>query len=104
MPGTLVADDPVTQVFGHTVTVNMWTHSFQTFSITNGIRLYVNKTMYSSFGMASILGNTSYITLASRLSESASCPSPYVYYPTSAGAIDKIRIYNRESSAIEVNM
>lgn len=105
--GGLVAAGPFMAAFGPlNVPLNSWTHLVQTFSTTNGIRLYVNKTIYSTPPVNFISGPpyTAYLTLANKLSGDLSCHSPYIIKQAYTGAIDEVRIYNREISASEVCM
>ena len=83
-----------------------WIPIVQTWSTTNGLKLYVNNTLVSSVGASTFLtsGTTpNYLTLGGCLSGCGACSSglvgaagPY------SGAIDDWRVYSRELTAIDV--
>lgn len=89
-------------ITGPVITIGSWTHIAISFSPSNGLRLYVNGTLYSS-------GTTGY---------SASGSSNYVFVGSPAagtgcfggsaiggqynGFVDELRIYSRELTASEV--
>ncbi|CAF4175605.1 unnamed protein product [Adineta steineri] len=84
--------------------VNVWTHIVQTFSTQNDLQLYINGTLRQK-----VLNTTTapphqsmYITVARQQLGNSSCmwggisPSSYM------GAIDELRIYNREITTTEI--
>lgn len=84
-----------------------WTHIVQTWSSTNGLRLYINNILVASRSSATTFVATStrpnFITLANGLSGSGICATgsigalgPY------QGAFDDFRIYSRELTATDV--
>ena len=93
---------------GPILTINTWTHVVETFSLTNGLRLYVNGTLYASVpGISTYLasGVQNYLTVASTLTASIQttfCTSTGVLRLGSYnGAVDELRVYNRELTAEE---
>ncbi|CAF1208575.1 unnamed protein product [Didymodactylos carnosus] len=89
-------------VTGPPVSVNVWTHVVETYSFTNGVRMYINGVLYSSTGSfsytASGVPNT--ITLGNPLNGTGCASSPIVpgqYY----GAIDEFRVYSRELNSTD---
>ena len=94
---------------GPILTVNTWTHIAQTFSITNGLKLYVNGSLYSSISTITTYvasGSQNYLTIASTLTASLApqyCTSTGVLGMASYnGAIDELRVYSRELTAEDV--
>jgi hypothetical protein len=83
-----------------------WMHIVQTWSATNGLRLYVNNTLVSSVTASTFLGSETtpnYLTLGNCLDGCGACASglvgaagPYT------GAIDDWGIYSRELTAADV--
>ncbi|CAF3958144.1 unnamed protein product, partial [Rotaria sordida] len=98
----------VKSVIGPSVSVTSdWTHIVETWSSTNGLRLYVNNILVASTTamatsyIASSVQN--YVTLANSLSGTGICDagllgsmSPY------NGDIDEFRIYSRELTAADI--
>jgi len=79
---------------------SLWTAIVQTWSATNGLKLYINAILVSSITASTFLGSgttPNYLTLGSCLSGCISCPKGSIGNPGPyAGAIDDWRIYNRE--------
>jgi hypothetical protein len=85
-----------------------FTHIVQTWSSTNGVRLYINSNLVGSATATSYLATSNwvnYVTLGGCLSGCSNCsatsgnpilPGPF------AGAVDDFRVYSRELSSIEV--
>ena len=78
----------------------------QTWSSTNGLKLYVNNTLVSSVSALTFLGSgttPNYLTLGNCLNGCSGCSngSVSVVGPFS-GAVDDWRIYNREITSNEV--
>jgi hypothetical protein len=104
MSGNIIGRISNTNVNGPVLVLNVWTHITHTFSVINGIRLYINGILYASSG-----GGISregfnmpvYVTLANRLLGAGSCDSGNIINGPYAGAIDGLRIYSREISAAE---
>ncbi|CAF3502800.1 unnamed protein product [Rotaria socialis] len=108
--GSLVAQiyNGVTlSLLGPNVSLSTWYQIVQTWSPTNGLKLYVNSWMtYSWSSATSFLASGSspmYVTLANSLFGSGSCHGgmlnstmPFI------GAIDDFRVYGRELTATDV--
>lgn len=87
-------------------TTSTWTHIVQTWSSTNGLRLYVNRTLAGSItaGTFSTSGTTpNYLSLGNCVSGCSSCSTngittagPYT------GAVDEWRIYTKELASGDI--
>ncbi|CAF0972410.1 unnamed protein product, partial [Didymodactylos carnosus] len=95
-----------TSVIGPVIqTSPFWTHIVQTFSTTNGLRLYVNGALRaSSTGSTgssySASGAQNYLTLGSNLGQS--CATGSIVLGQYRGAIDELRVYSRELTSTEI--
>jgi hypothetical protein len=94
---------------GPILTVNTWTYVVETFSITNGLKLYINGTLYSSVSNINTYvasGSQNYLTIASTLTASVNpqyCVSTGMLGLGSYnGAVDELRVYSRELTAEDV--
>ena len=107
MSGNIIARISNMAVYGPIPTLNAWTHIIYTFSVINGIRLYINGSLYASSG-GNIARNGPdvplYLTLANQLMGVGNCDSGNISNMSYAGAIDEQRIYNREISLSEACM
>jgi hypothetical protein len=83
-----------------------WTAIVQTWSSTNGLKLYVNNTLVSSVTASTFLasGTTpNYLTLGNCLGGCAVCSNGLVGAPGPfTGAIDDWRVYSRELTVSDV--
>jgi hypothetical protein len=84
-----------------------WIPAIQTWSSTNGLKLYVNNTLVSSVTASTFLasGTTpNYLTLGNCLSGcGGGCSNGLVASPGPfIGAIDDFRVYSRELTSIDV--
>ncbi|CAF4394591.1 unnamed protein product, partial [Adineta steineri] len=99
--GFVTVTDPT-----HSVATSVWSHLVQTWSSTNGIRLYINNVLVASnlISAGSYLGNGSphYITLANGLSAASPCFGNQVTAMPFQGDIDDFRVYSRELSTNDV--
>ena len=97
------------QIIGPILPVNAWTHVAQTYSLTNGLRLYINGTLVGSTGAIarSNSGAVGILTLGNfiqgiQTSAGGSCSSqsivPNVYY----GYTDEFRVYSRELNPSDI--
>ncbi|CAF1506487.1 unnamed protein product [Adineta steineri] len=90
----------------HSVATSVWSHLVQTWSSTNGIRLYINNVLVASnlisAGSYSGSGLPPYITLANSLSAPSSCFGNQVTAMPFQGDIDDFRVYSRELSTNDV--
>ncbi|CAF0988999.1 unnamed protein product [Adineta steineri] len=85
-----------------------FTHIVQTWSSTNGLRLYINNVLVGSIAATTYQTVSSwinYVTLGSCLNGCVSCsavPGNQVLPGSFAGAIDDFRVYSREVTASDV--
>ena len=83
-----------------------WISVVQTWSPSNGLRLYVNNTLTSSISTSGFLGSETtpnYLTLGGCLNGCGVCPSGQIASPGPfAGGLDDFRVYLRELTAIDV--
>ncbi|CAF4420464.1 unnamed protein product [Rotaria socialis] len=92
---------------GPIVPMNMWTHIGYTYSITNGLRLYINGSRYSQTSaftfvasgvpMSIVLGGNRVVQKYNR--GSACSPG---YGGAFTGVIDEFYVYRRELTAVEI--
>lgn len=107
--GTVVAQilgSSVSSLVGYNISLNTWSNIVQTWSIYNGLQLYVNseRTSLSSAASFNVGGVPSmYITLASSLSGSGICQQGILNTSKAfTGTIDDFRVYNRELTSTDV--
>ncbi|CAF1080700.1 unnamed protein product [Adineta steineri] len=105
MSGNIIARIPNIDVYGPILPINIWTHIIYTFSVTNGINLYINGTLYGSSNSSITRDGPNlpfYITIANQLSGITSCISGNINNMPYAGGVDELRIYSREINASEI--
>lgn len=103
------AGDATRQVVGPILPTNVWAHVTDTFSSTNGNRLYVNGTVIGSIGAMAhgASGQENILTLGHfvqgiQQSTGGSCQSQSIVPAAYSGSIDEFRIYSRVLSAAGV--
>lgn len=83
-----------------------WSHVVQTWSLTNGLRLYVNNVLVasnSSLNHARGVNDVSYYVTLGRLANANVCWGHSIdLFNSFTGVIDDLRIYNRELSAVDI--
>lgn len=88
------------------ISSSAWVPIAQTWSATNGLRLYVNGTLTSSIAASTFLGSgttPNYLTLGGCLSGCMACSNGQIGVPGPyTGALDDVRVYLRELSSIDV--
>lgn len=90
-------------VIGPIPPINTWTHIVQTWSSTNGLRLYINGGLYgSAITTFFSAGNTPMCILLSSSGLGNNCQTGQISMGSYSGAIDEFYVYNRELSAFEV--
>jgi hypothetical protein len=91
-------------IVGPILSLNSWIHAAITYSVTNGLRLYVNGTFWNSTGPLLYFGSgtADYLFLGSPLS-GTSCGGAHIINGQYSGAIDEFRLYSREISAANVS-
>lgn len=107
--GSLVAQiwiGPIRPIFGPVLsTLSVWHHIVQTWSSTNGLRLYVNNTLAATDTLATTYAASSvpnYVKLANRLNDSCVAGAVAPPFPFH-GDIDEFRVYSRELNLGDVN-
>ncbi|CAF1433147.1 unnamed protein product [Didymodactylos carnosus] len=96
---------PVVYALGPILTLGVWTHIAETFSTANGVRLYINGTLYSTSGGGTSYaasGQPNYITVASYSSNGLGCAQGQVSPGPFHGYIDELKIYSRELNSTDV--
>ncbi len=88
-------------IYGPYPAVNVWTHVSVTYSLTNGLRLYVNGVYYGSTG-AFTFGNTGYI-MYMQFGYVSGCGSSSITNAGYQGSIDEVYVHSREISQSEVS-
>ncbi|CAF0780857.1 unnamed protein product [Adineta steineri] len=86
------------------ISTSVWSHIVQTWSSTNGLRLYINNNLVKSNPVSTYTasGGSNFVTLANMLSNASTCllgPGDSIPYQ---GDIDDFRAYSRELSSSDV--
>nr|ACD54691.1 DUF1628-like protein [Adineta vaga] len=91
-------------VVGTVPPLNEWTHIAQTYSPSNGLRLYINGVLSGSTGAFNTLGsgNKMYMYVGSLGPSGSGCGVNKLPKQPFIGAIDELRIYTRELSDSDV--
>ena len=85
------------------LSTSVWSHVVQTYSATNGLRLYVNNVLVGSQSTTYIVTSAPlYVTLGNALSGAGACILGQVNRSPYKGDIDDFRVYSRELSANDV--
>lgn len=82
--------------------VNTWTHIVQTFSPTNGNRLYINGTLDTSTSAPSGQPVGPYVFLGASPAGTNSCPAGSITKGQFYGSIDEFRIFSVELSTKDI--
>ena len=100
---TVSSNGTTVKVMGPVVLANSWTHIATTYSLTHGLRLYINGSLYnasSPFSFAAAGSPTHLIVGSPRngtnCGGSAGTNGQYV------GAVDELRVYSRELNSTDV--
>ena len=90
-------------IVGPILSLNSWSHAAITYSVTNGLRLYVNGNFWNSTGPLLYFGSgiENYLFLGSPLS-GTSCGGAPIINGQYSGSVDEFRLYSRELSAADV--
>ena len=89
---------------GPALQLGVWTHIVTSYSITNGVRLWVNGALIGSsisFTYAAS-GVPNWITVGTTFSTAMACASGNVSTGQFYGMIDELRIYSRELTSTDV--
>ena len=91
-------------ISGPIVSVIQWSHVVVTYSLSNGLRLYVNGSLYNSSSSFSYSasGSVNYLFLGSSFDGSSYCGAPPIFNGQYAGLVDELRVYSREITSSEV--
>ena len=91
------------QVIGPVVPANTWTHVVTTYSLPNGLRLYVNGTLWNASAPFSFQasGTQNYLYVGNPQVD-INCGLLPEMSGKYAGAIDEFRVYLRELSAGDI--
>ena len=88
-----------------TVPANSWTHVASTYSLANGMRLYANGSLCSSWPsfpfVASGVANYFFVGSSRALTNTSLWPTLAGQY---SGAVDELQVYSRELTASEINV
>ena len=84
------------------LSVNTWTHVTQTFSATNGNRLYINGTLVTTANSPSGTAVGPYLFVGASPVGSGSCNAGVITAGQFIGSIDELRVYGRELTADDV--
>jgi hypothetical protein len=99
-----IYDNNTVSLMGPILPLQVWTHVVTSYSVTNGLRLWVNGTLVSSSSrftyVPSWVPNT--ITLGSSLNGTSSCNGGPVNKGQFYGKMDELRVYSRELNATDV--
>ena len=87
-------------IYGPFITLNTWMHLSVTYSLTNGLRLYVNGVYFGSTG-AFYFGYNGYITYF-QLGYAYYCSSSSITNNGYQGSIDEVYVHSREITQSEV--
>ena len=91
-------------ISGPIVSVNQWSHAVVTYSLSNGLLLYVNGSLYNSSTSFSYSASDSvnYLFLGSSLAGSPTCGLAPIFNGQYTGLVDELRLYSREITSSEV--
>jgi len=88
------------------ISKSVWSHVVQTWSTTNGLRLYINNVLVASqFNGATVYSasqQVNYLTLGNSLSGVGPCTAGSVNKTAYKGDMDDFQIYSRELCASDV--
>ena len=104
--GSLVAQSwngSAVLIMGPILPINTWTHIVQTYSSTNGLRLYINGGLYDSATINKF--SSSNLIMCITLGGSGygkNCQTGSISMGQYSGAIDEFYVYNRELTVLEI--
>ena len=86
---------------GPPLVLNVWTHVGCSYSVSNGIRFYINGTLYSSTGSfpSQAAGSAVYIAIGSNYGSNGCSPFFGGYF---TGLLDEYYLYSRELTAAQM--
>lgn len=108
--GSLLAqiyDGSAAVTISSSISTSVWSHVVQTWSTTNGLRLYINNVLVASqFNGATVYSasqQVNYVTLGNSLSGVLTCTGASVNMTAYKGDMDDFQIYSRELCASDVS-
>jgi hypothetical protein len=86
------------------VSISVWSHIVQTWSSTNGLRLYINTVLATSPLYATYVSslNPEFVTLGNGLNAPIACNLGQINGTPYQGDMDDFRVYNRELSTADI--
>ena len=95
----------VRQVLGPNITANVWTHVASTYSVANGLRLYVNGTLIGSISSSTYNAPSrfNFLTLGNAFAGSP-CNTTSISSGSYSGYLDEFRVYSRELTAAAISI
>ncbi|CAF1153232.1 unnamed protein product [Adineta ricciae] len=91
------------EIVGLLLPINMWTHIAITYSLRNGLILYINGMFYDTTGPISYIGSKEMSTLTLGNSfDGNSCYRGSITSDAFVGDIDEFRVYSRELNTMDV--
>lgn len=103
--GRLIAQiDINTAVIGPVLPTNVWTHVVYTYSLGNGIRLYINGVLHGTAAAGVVAGSGSQMNvfLANPRVSQLGCVSSQIIMTQYYGGIDEFRLFSRELNSVDV--
>jgi hypothetical protein len=98
-------NNAIVTTLGPTLQTNIWTHVATTYSVSNGLKIYINGLMYS-YSATNIPYNASgepnYITVGTSLTVHSLCNQGDIQSGQFYGSIDELRIYSLELLASNI--
>ena len=82
--------------------LNIWTHIVQTFSTTNGNRLYINGTLVTSATASTGRPIGPYVFLGASPTNTSSCKAGSITMGQFYGSIDEFRVFRSELTTIDI--
>jgi len=108
--GGLVFNNGAVTISGPLISMSpVWTHVVETWSSTNGLRLYQNGVLVSSNSFATAYtasGLSNFITLGNSLDGMNVCSGAEAGHQSTGpfdGDIDDFRVYSRELTSVDIN-
>ena len=102
-PITFSFETNIVEVKGSSITINSWTHIAATYSLTNGLRLYINGSLYNASTPFSFIaaGLPTHLIIGSPRN-GTNCGGPSGTNGQYVGAVDELRVYSRELNSTDV--
>ena len=102
---TTASNTTIIQVTGPVVPTNSWTHVATTYSLANGLRLYVNGSLYNTSSLFSFYaaGAPTHLIIGSPRNGTY-CGWPYAVNGQYSGAVDELYAYSRELSPADISL